>query len=76
MARDVAAAVFATIYLVIYILLMQFNREEALILYLLSPLVIALMAYVILKDGYYRGRLLDDNEFGYADKNNEDLWIL
>ena len=74
MARDVLAAVLASVYLLIYIVLLHYRSEEAMCLF--SPIVIVIMAYVILKDGHYKGRLLNDEEFGYADKNKEDLWIV
>lgn len=76
MARDVLAAVLGSVYLLIYIVLLHYRSEETMIMCLFSPIVIAIMAYVILKDGHYKGKLLNDEEFGYADKNKEDLWIV
>lgn len=76
MARDVTAAVLASFYLLLYIVLLQYRPEDAMIMCLFSPFVIAIMAYVILKDGNYKGRRLNDDEFGYADKNKEDLGML
>lgn len=67
-----------TIYLIIYTLLHQSGASLKLLgaMFLLSPFLVIWMAYTILKFGNYTGRELQENEeWGYQDKNKDELGV-
>jgi hypothetical protein len=75
--RPAISTVFATIYLLLYILLL--NTEDApdisFILFFFSPIVLIALAYSIIRYGKYGERELADHEhWGYQDRpeKNQD----
>lgn len=42
----------------------------------ISPLLLIWLAYTILRFGRYEGKELGKEEWGYQDKNKDDLWVL
>ena len=69
---------FATIYLFIYWQLLQFEntKDYGIIMFLFSPFVVCWMVYTVLKHGKYSGPELGDQEFGYQDKQKDELGVL
>lgn len=76
--NDIFAIWLSTAYLVLYILLLQFERTQEYAVYMLlfSPVLVVWLVYTILKYGIYEGQELGDDEFGYQDKSKDDLGIL
>jgi hypothetical protein len=75
--KDILAVLTVTAYLIFYIALLQNEntRGYALLMLAFSPLLIIGMAYVVLKYGKYDGPELGNDEFGYQDKDKDDLGI-
>jgi hypothetical protein len=70
--------ILVTIYLIVYTLLHQAGASLTLlgILFLLSPFLVVWMAYTILRYGSYHGKELgEEEEWGYQDKNKDDLGV-
>ncbi|MBS1600859.1 MAG: hypothetical protein JST75_21745 [Bacteroidetes bacterium] len=61
---------FATVYLVIYCVMLQFESLQyyAVCMFFFSPVVVGLMIFTVIRYGKYNGPELDDREFGYQDK--------
>lgn len=62
---------FATIYLLVYVVLLQFNLASNVTwtMFFLSPVLLVLLAYSIIRYGKYSGRELnEDQEWGYSDR--------
>jgi hypothetical protein len=67
------AILLSTIYLIVYVLLIQLNMLESvvLIMFATSPLIVLLLAYIIIAKGKYEGgNLQDDSHWGYEDKTS------
>lgn len=65
------STVFATVYLLVYVVLLQFNLANnfTTILFFLSPLLLCLLAYSIIRYGTYNSEELhDDEHWGYQDR--------
>jgi hypothetical protein len=77
MNRASFSVLFASFYLLLYFILCQVNRSAgiAILMFSLSPFVIIWMVYSVLKYGKYNGKPLDAEEFGYKDKNKEELGV-
>jgi len=74
---DILSVLIVTAYLILYCIMLQFQdtRSYAILMLAFSPLLIIGMAYVVLKYGKYDGPELGEEEFGYQDKNKDDLGI-
>lgn len=62
---------FATVYLLVYVVLLQFNLASDLtwILFFFSPVLLVSLAYSIIRYGTYSGKELNENqEWGYSDR--------
>lgn len=67
-----------TLYLIIYSLLHQSGASLQLLgaMFLASPFLVIWMAYTILKYASYNGpELKEDEEWGYQDKNKDELGV-
>lgn len=67
-----------TLYLIIYTLLHQSGASLKVLgtMFLASPFLVIWMAYTILKFGTYNGHELEENEeWGYQDKNKDELGV-
>jgi hypothetical protein len=67
---------FATVYLLTYVLLLQFSQYFmiGILLFSLSPLVLAGLVFIVLKYGKYSGNDLNEGEeWGYADRDKDQL---
>jgi multidrug efflux pump subunit AcrB len=73
--KDILSVILVTVYLIIYCALLQYEstRKYAMIMFIFSPLLVVGMVYTVLKFGKYNGPPLGDNEFGYQDKNKNEL---
>jgi hypothetical protein len=69
--NSVTAVIIASIYLIVYILLLQLNTFTiiAALLFFFSPALLVWLAITILKNDVYKGRELKDEEhWGYQDE--------
>ncbi|MEO6670807.1 MAG: hypothetical protein ABIN36_15110 [Ferruginibacter sp.] len=75
--KDIFSVCLVSIYLLIYIELLQFDNTQkyGIIMFLFSPFLICWMVYTVLKHGKYKGRELNDDEFGYQDKSTDELGV-
>jgi hypothetical protein len=75
--KDIFAVILVTVYLFIYITLLQFESTQQYGLFMLplSPFLIGWMVYTVLKHGKFDGPELGNDEFGYQDKRKEDLGV-
>ena len=65
------STLFATVYLVVYVVLLQFNLANnfTTILFFFSPVLLCLLAYSIIRYVTYDGKELDEDEhWGYQDR--------
>ena len=70
------ATIIVTTYLVLYTILHQAGASLNILgaMFAVSPFLVVWMAYTILRYGSYSGRELDEGEeWGYQDKNKNDL---
>ena len=77
--KAVTAISWATIYLILLYVVPNYTSSPLLmgLLYVSFPVIFILMVIIVLKDDSVKSKeLRDDDEFGYADKNKEDLWII
>lgn len=75
--NDTFSVVFVTLYVFIYCVLLQFDStlSFAIGMLLFSPFLIFWMVYTVLKYGKYNGKTLGNDEFGYHDKNKDELGV-
>ena len=75
--KDILAVCIATVYLLVYGVLLQFNntREFGIWMFLFSPILMGWTAYTVLKYGKYNGPELGEEEFGYTDKAKDELGV-
>jgi lipopolysaccharide export LptBFGC system permease protein LptF len=74
--KPVFAVAVTSIAVILYNILPQFsiNSNIAAIIFVASPFLMVWMAYTILKHGKYNGKeLADKEEWGYQDKNRDQL---
>ena len=76
--KAVIVTIWATIYLLIFYAICAYFSSPVLngLLYLSAPVVLITMVILILKDDSIKSKELGENEWGYADKNKDDLWIM
>jgi hypothetical protein len=70
------ATIFVTLYLLVYVILHQTGAELRVLawMFVFSPALVIWMVYTILKYGIYSGpELAEQQEYGYQDKQKEDL---
>ena len=73
------AVAIATIYLVVFYILLNFNTGAlfTMLVYLSLPVVIIGMVFIVLLDDSVKYPELPNNdEWGYRDKEKDDLWIV
>ncbi len=72
------ATILVTLYLLVYTVLHQSGASLTLlsVMFVASPFLVIWMAYTILKHASYNGRELnEDEEWGYQDKNKDELGV-
>lgn len=75
--KTLFVTIVVTAYLFLYYILFHFGAGQELIyiMFGLSPVLVIWLAVTIIKDPKAKSRLLDEEEWGYADKNKSDLNI-
>ncbi len=69
--NPIFAAVFATVYLLLYVILLQMEILSNItsVLFFFSPALLAWLAYTVIRHGKYTGSdLKEDEEWGYQDR--------
>lgn len=70
------ATILVTLYLLVYVILHQSGAELRVLawMFVFSPALVIWMVYTILRYGIYGGaELAEQEEYGYQDKQKEDL---
>lgn len=71
------AVIVTSIILVIYCLLLGSNSPIAYFIFTISPFLVLWMAYTVIRFGVFKAKELRENEeWGYADKDKEELGVL
>jgi hypothetical protein len=71
------AVSFVSLILVIYCFLVNNNSPVAYFIFSISLVLLLWMAYTIIRFGTYNGKELNsDEEWGYQDKNRDELGVL
>lgn len=75
--NDKFSITVVTLYLIIYVVLLQFDstRNVGFIMLLFAPFLLCWMVYTILKFGKYTGPELGKEEFGYQDRSKDELGV-
>jgi fatty acid desaturase len=76
MIKPARVTLWASIYLLLYCLLLQVKAAEsiAMLMFFFSPLIVVWMVFVVIKHGTYTGHTFNENEeWGYQDRNKEDM---
>ncbi|MFI5187257.1 MAG: hypothetical protein ACHQF0_11060 [Chitinophagales bacterium] len=80
MLRKPGFAVAAvSIILLVYCVLINFNISLPLVYFIfcISPFLLIWMAYSVIRHGNYKGKELnEDEEWGYQDRNRDELDVL
>ena len=76
--KATTAVIWATIYLILLYTVPAYSTSILLtgILYISFPVILILMVIIILKDCSVKPKKLGSDEWGYADKNKDELWIV
>lgn len=71
------AVISGSVCLLLYCIALQFESLYSLAWFLFSifPFMIIWIAYTVFKYGKYEGPQLNEEEFGYQDKNKSELGI-
>lgn len=69
------ATLFVTAYLVLYAVFTANNTPYSVVtaMFVLSPFLVIWMAFTVLKYARYPGKELNDEEWGYQDKERSEL---
>ena len=75
--NDKLSVIFASCYLFVYCILLQSDATTgyAIAMVLFFPPVLVWMLFSILKQRPYKGRQLDEEEFGYQDRDKNSLGV-
>jgi hypothetical protein len=76
--KATTAITWATIYLIVLYVVPNYSSSALLtgLLYLSFPVIFILMVIIVLKDDSVKSKELGEGEeFGYADKNKDELWM-
>lgn len=75
--RENLSVAIVTCWIVVYCVLLLFeeNASYAIVMLTLFPLLMFWMIYQILKHGKYKGPELKNDEFGYQDKDKNELAV-
>jgi len=77
--KATTAITWATIYLIVLYVVPNYLSSALLtgLLYLSFPVIFILMVIIVLKDDSVKSKELGkDEEWGYADKDKNELWIM
>ena len=77
MLRPNFAVTVTSIILIVYCFLLGRNSPLAYFIFSISPFLVLWVVYTVIRFGIFRGNELnEDEEWGYADKNKEELGVL
>ena len=73
--KATTAVIIATLYIVVFYVLLNFDAAPLLtaLVYLFIPVVIIAMVFIVLLDDSHDYPELNKDEWGYADKNKDEL---
>jgi len=76
--KATTSVIWATLYLILLYTVPAYSTSILLtgILYISFPVILILMVIIILKDDSIMAKKLGRDEWGYADKNKDELWII
>ena len=77
--KATTVVIWATIYLSILYVVPNYSTSVLLtgLLYVSFPVIFILMVIIVLKDDSVKSKELgEEEEWGYADKNKDELWIM
>lgn len=76
--KATTSVIWTTIYLILLYTIPAYVSSMLLtgILYITFPVILILMVLIILKDDSIKTKELGNDEWGYADKNKDELWII
>ncbi len=76
--KATTSVIWATIYLIALYTVPAYSSSLILtgILYISFPVILILMVVIILKDDSIKPKKLGNSEWGYADENKDELWII
>ena len=76
--KEIFSVTIVGIYILVYCLLVLAGgsaESYAVLMMVFSPILILWMIYRVMKYGKYHGPDLENEEFGYQDKNKDELGI-
>ena len=73
--KPALAVTFGSVYILLYCICLQYEKRLniAFLLFSLFPVIIIWVTLTIIKFSQYKGRELNGEEWGYQDKQKEDL---
>lgn len=77
--KPVTAVSVTSSLLIIYCVLLNTNTlfPIAYFIFAISPFLLVWLAYTVIRFGTYEGKDLEEQEeWGYQDKNKDELWVL
>jgi len=76
--KATTSILWTTIYLILMYTLPAYSSSLILtgILYISFPVILILMVVITLQDNSVKAKELGNDEWGYADKNKNELWII
>ncbi|MBS1523028.1 MAG: hypothetical protein JST50_18650 [Bacteroidetes bacterium] len=76
--KATTSVIWTTIYLIVLYTVPAYSSSIILtgILYMSFPIIFILMVFIILKDDSVKAKKLEKDEWGYADKSKDELWII
>jgi hypothetical protein len=76
--KAVTATIWSTMFLLALYVVCTYSSSPELngLLYFSVPVVLIAMVFIILKDNSIKSKQLGKDEWGYADKDKDELWII
>jgi hypothetical protein len=76
--KPIFAVITISVILIVYCVLLNTNAPLSLsyFIFSISPVLFLWLIYTVLRFGTYAGKDLDEEEWGYQDKNKDELWVL
>ena len=76
--KATTSTIWATVYLILLYTVPAYSSSLILtgILYISFPIIFISMVVIVLKDDSIKAKELGDDEWGYADKTKDELWVM
>jgi hypothetical protein len=76
--KPIFAVITISVILIAYCVLLNTNAPLSLsyFIFSISPFLLLWLVYAVLRFGTYVGKDLDEEEWGYQDKNKDELGVL